>query len=206
MYSADRCRQAGNSGEITMEAFNIQPALHGEAVSVRPLEAEDYSALYTVASDPLLWEGHPARTRYLESEFREWFSSSLESGAALVVFESPTGKIIGSSRFYFPPGNSKDLSIGFTFLDRAHWGGATNFSLKSLMLNYAFKWNDAIWFHVAPSNIRSRKSVEKIGAKLVSEETIRLGTEPESWCCYRILRTDWLDKASTPKVRLKVTE
>lgn len=40
--------------------FELQPALKGELVELRPLREEDFNALYAVASDPLIWEQHPA--------------------------------------------------------------------------------------------------------------------------------------------------
>ena len=35
-----------------------QPVLEGELVRLRPLHADDWSVLFTVASDPLIWEQH----------------------------------------------------------------------------------------------------------------------------------------------------
>ena len=58
-------------------AFDSQPILSGRLVQVRPLRGDDYEALYAVASDPLIWEQHPVKTRYRESEFKEFFAESL---------------------------------------------------------------------------------------------------------------------------------
>ena len=57
--------------------FDLQPTLRGELLQLRPLQAADYAALYAVASDPLLWEQHPARTRYQEPVFQKLFQESL---------------------------------------------------------------------------------------------------------------------------------
>lgn len=43
--------------------FELQPTLHGDLVSLRPLRPDDLDALYAVASDPLVWEQHPDRDR-----------------------------------------------------------------------------------------------------------------------------------------------
>ena len=43
---------------------DLQPILIGEKLLLRPLTAEDWEAMFTVASDPLLWEVHPAWDRY----------------------------------------------------------------------------------------------------------------------------------------------
>jgi len=84
-----------------METFNIQPSIDGDAVAVRPLDKDDYEELFNVASDRLIWAGHPSKNRYLEEEFLEWFKSALDSSAALVILDKPGRKIIGSTRYYF---------------------------------------------------------------------------------------------------------
>jgi N-acetyltransferase len=60
--------------------FDLQPVLKGELLELRPLRAEDSKDLYAVASDPLIWEQHPASDRYKEEGFREFFREALESG------------------------------------------------------------------------------------------------------------------------------
>jgi N-acetyltransferase len=50
--------------------FDSQPTLEGEPLELRPLRAEDFHDLYAVASDPRIWEQHPARDRYKEDVFK----------------------------------------------------------------------------------------------------------------------------------------
>ena len=66
-------------------AFDLQPNLKGELVELRPLRPEDWHALFTVASDPLIWEQHPERDRYEKDVFQVFFREALESGGAFVV-------------------------------------------------------------------------------------------------------------------------
>ncbi len=80
-------------------SFDLQPILKGELLELRPLRPEDFDDLYAVASDPLIWEQHPANDRYKREVFTEFFREALESGGALIV-ESKDGQIIGSSRFH----------------------------------------------------------------------------------------------------------
>lgn len=40
-----------------------QPVLEGERVLLRPLQPGDWDALFAVASDPLVWQQHPAHDR-----------------------------------------------------------------------------------------------------------------------------------------------
>ena len=64
-----------------MRPIDRQPTLVGELLELRPLTADDYSALYRVASDPLIWEQHPERHRYEEPTFRAFFEDALVRAA-----------------------------------------------------------------------------------------------------------------------------
>jgi len=135
-------------------------------VQVRPLRRDDYAALYAVASDPLIWHQHPVKTRYREPEFKEFFAESLASGGALLVLHARTREAVGSSRFFGYSESRSEVEIGWTFLARSHWGGKYNWELKQLMLRHAFQFVDSVVFFVNEGNIRSQRSVEKIGGVL----------------------------------------
>ena len=147
---------------------DLQPHLVGELVELRPLRPDDWDALFGVASDPLIWEQHPARDRWKEQTFREFFAKALDevncSGGAFAVLERATERIIGSTRFAnFDPLRS-EIEIGWTFLARSHWGGRYNGEMKRLMLAHAFQFVHTVYFLIGPDNIRSQKAVERIGA------------------------------------------
>ena len=59
--------------------------LRGQLVTLRPLRADDFEAVYAAASDPLIWEQHPSRNRYQEAVFQEFFDEAMASGGALVA-------------------------------------------------------------------------------------------------------------------------
>lgn len=157
------------------EGFELQPHLVGELLEVRPLRPEDWDSLFRVASDPLIWEQHPANDRYKEEVFRGFFREALESGGALVVLDRKTREIIGSSRYFGFDPEKKEIEIGWTFLSRVHWGGKYNAELKRLMLDHAFKFVDSVVFLIGPTNVRSQRAIEKIGGFLIErrEKTIR---------------------------------
>jgi N-acetyltransferase len=140
----------------------------GELVEVRPLGVDDYDALYAVASDPLVWEQHPAE-RWREDVFRPFFEASLASGGALVVVDRASGQVIGSSRYHGYDPERREVEIGWTFLARSHWGGEANSDLKALMVGHAFETVDTVVFLVHPENVRSQRAVEKLGAVRAGE-------------------------------------
>ncbi len=154
-------------------AFDLQPILKGELLELRPLRPEDFEDLYAVASDPLIWEQHPAKDRYKEDVFRGFFRDALASGGALLAIDTETGRVVGSSRFNRYDEPDREIEIGWTFLARSHWGGIYNWEMKQLMLRHAFKFVDRVLFIVGSQNIRSQRAVEKIGATCV-------GSRPDS--------------------------
>jgi len=143
--------------------FDRQPILRGELLEMRPLRADDFEELYRVASDPLIWEQHPEPDRGTLPVFREFFDEALASGGALVAVERASGRIIGSSRFHGHDSERSVIEIGWSFLDRAHWGGRYNGEMKRLMLEHAFRSVERVVFIIGPDNIRSQRAVEKIG-------------------------------------------
>ena len=143
--------------------FELQPTLRGALVELRALQADDYDALYAVASDPLIWEQHPESTRYQPDVFRRFFQGAMESGAALLATDAQTGQVIGSSRYHDYNEELSEIEIGWTFLARSHWGGRYNGEMKRLMLEHAFKFVTTVIFLIDPQNIRSQKAVERIG-------------------------------------------
>ncbi len=158
--------------------FRLDKSLRlvGERLEIRPLIEADWPALYEAASDPDIWAQHPASDRYLEPVFRQFFDDALASGLAFVVVDRVSGSVIGSSRYHGYDADLSEIEIGWTFLSRESWGGSCNRELKSLMLEYAFEFVDTVVFWVGDTNLRSRRALEKIGARLRDGVTERGGT------------------------------
>ena len=157
---------------MSLNKFDLQPNLKNDFVAVKPLKETDFDILYSVASDPLIWEQHPNKERYKKEVFTEFFKGALESKGAFLVFDSKTNQVIGSSRFYDFNENDKSIFIGYTFLAKDHWGSNYNQVLKSLMLNHAFQFVDNVYFHIGANNLRSQKSIERLGAEKIGQEEI----------------------------------
>jgi RimJ/RimL family protein N-acetyltransferase len=158
-------------------AFDLQPSLEGELLSLRPLRPEDFHDLYAVASDPLIWEQHPSSDRYEKAVFQAFFRDALESGGALIALDSKDGRVIGSSRFHGYDSDRSEIEIGWTFLARSYWGGVYNREMKQLMLRHAFQFVDSVIFVVGPRNVRSQRAMEKIGGVRVGSRRDGSGRE-----------------------------
>ncbi|ANY19657.1 hypothetical protein A6F68_01139 [Tsuneonella dongtanensis] len=173
-----------------------QPVLEGERLRLRPLRADDWDALFAVASDPELWAGHPAHDRWQEPVFREYFGNALRNAGALVVIDKGTGQIAGASQFYdYQPdedGRGPSVEIGFTFLARSHWGGGTNREMKRLMLAHALSQVNYVRFRVGETNLRSRTAMERIGGRLTErrQQEIKAG-QPSTNVYFEIDRAEF---------------
>ena len=165
--------------------FDLQPTLRGALVELRPLCLDDFDVLFAVASDPLIWEQHPASDRYKPDVFCQFFQDALNSGGAFLVIDRRDGSVIGSSRYRGYDEEKSEIEIGWTFLARSHWGGVYNREMKQLMLRHAFQFVKTVNFRVGPTNLRSQKAVEKIGG--VRDGTSFDDAGREHWV-YRINR------------------
>ena len=157
--------------------FDLQPTLTGELIELRPLRRDDFEALYGAASDPLIWKQHPDPDRYTRHVFQRYFDGAIHSGGAFAVIDRRTGRIIGSSRFHDCNEDASEIEIGWTFLERAYWGGTYNREMKQLMLAHAFRFVRRVVFLVGPDNIRSQRAMEKIGGVRAGRRVNAAGLE-----------------------------
>ena len=142
---------------------DLQPTLEGPRITVRPIRDADWEGLFAIASDPLVWEQHPAKERYKKDQFRAFFDDANACGSAFTFEDRESGKLIGSSRYNEYNPEKSEIEIGWTFLGRDYWGGSYNKEVKKLMLEHAFTFVDTVLFWVGDENWRSQRAVEKIG-------------------------------------------
>ena len=172
--------------------IDLQPLLENDLIRIRPLVADDFEALFAVASDPLLWAQHPNKNRYERPVFETFFKGAIESGGAFIIYDKQTGKPIGSSRYYDIEEEKKSVAIGYTFFARDHWGTTFNRAVKTLMLDHAFQYVDTVIFHVGAKNLRSQKAIERLGALKIAELEMEYYGEPERLnFVYEMTRERW---------------
>jgi N-acetyltransferase len=173
--------------------FNLQPTLENDLLIIRPMQDDDFEAIYQVASDPLIWAQHPAKDRYKREIFTETFIKSIATGKPLMVIDKKTNAIIGSTRFNHVKEPVNAIEIGWSFLARAYWGGDYNKSQKHLLMDYAFQHVNNVLFYIHQDNTRSRKGVEKLGGKLIkSLDYWTLETRSETDVIYKMSKIKYL--------------
>jgi len=169
-----------------------QPVLSNEKVVLQPLLESDFDQLFEVANDPLLWEQHPNPDRWKYDVFRTFFNGALLSGGAFKILDNKSDELIGCTRFYDFNESEKIVFIGYTFISRKFWGQGYNISAKQLMLDYAFKFADAVYFHIGANNERSKSSIIKLGVHMTrSMEVSYFGESPKINNEYVIHRETW---------------
>jgi N-acetyltransferase len=169
--------------------YLTQPTLSGTAILIRPIRPEDYDGMYAVASDPAIWTLHPAQDRWRAPNFRTYFETWLLKGDGLAILEKASGRIIGASCYSLEGRLPGEIEIGSTFLARDHWGGVTNQEVKYLMVRHALDSFERVVFRVAEKNVRSRRALQKIGAKLTDHtEIVEVGGRKLPHVVYEIRR------------------
>ena len=142
----------------------LQPYLESNLIIIRALKVSDFELLYTVASDPLIWEQHHDKKRHTAAGFKRFFEESLRSGGALSIVDVTNKEVIGASRYKIVDAHEQVIEIGWTFLSRKYWGGQYNRHVKRLMTAYALKHFKKVVFYVNNKNLRSQMALEKLGA------------------------------------------
>jgi len=172
--------------------FSIQSILENHEIKLLPLQADDFDALYELASEPEVWEQHPNKDRWKRAVFEVFFEGAMQSQGAFKIIDKTTGKALGSTRFYDYKPEEDCIMIGYTFYGRAYWGKGINLAVKALMLNYIFQYVSKVYFHIGAVNVRSQIAITRLGATQVAEELITYyGEQPKLNYVYALTREVW---------------
>ncbi|MCH1444805.1 MAG: GNAT family N-acetyltransferase [Luminiphilus sp.] len=179
--------EAGSSA-VDRSVFGLP--LQTEHFSLEPLTADDFDALYAVASDPLLWEQHPEADRWKRSKFHHFFQGGLANDlGCFVIREKRNGKPAGSSRFYGYEETHACIRIGYTFIAREFWGTSANREIKEVMLSRSFQFVEQVYFDIGPQNFRSTAAVKKLGAVFSHDES-------DNKAVYVLSKHQWFNTSS----------
>ncbi len=174
-------------------SVDIQLKLENEKVTLYPLEEKDFDGLYAVASDPAIWLQHPNKDRWRVEVFKNFFEGAIKSKGAFKVVNKSNGNIIGSTRFYDYSEVENCISIGYTFYATSCWGKGINHAIKTLMLDYIFKFVSKVYFHIGADNVRSQIAISRLGTTKIAEEEIAyFGEQPKLNCIYSLTKEEWL--------------
>lgn len=171
--------------------IDIQPILENEQVILYPLKQDDFQSLYSVASDPKIWEQHPNKDRWKKEVFEIFFEGAMQSKGAFKI-TTKNGEVIGSTRYYDYNEEENSILIGYTFYATHCWGKGINHNVKQLMLDYIFQFVSKVYFHIGANNIRSQVAICRLGVTKVDEvEITYFGEEPKLNFVYALTKDAW---------------
>ena len=151
--------------------------LEGRHVRLEPLAQAHHGPLCAIGLDPELWELIPYRVT-TPDEMAAYIQSALDQQAAgsavpFATVHSPSGQVIGSTRYMNIDRANRRVEIGATWITAPWRRTAVNTEAKYLMLRHAFETLGCIRVELKTDalNQRSRHAIRRIGA--TEEGTLR---------------------------------
>lgn len=181
--------------------FDQDIILENERALLRPLKAEDYDHLLSVATahkDLLQYSPTPLHEPKL---FKKYVTDAIAEREtkfryAFSVYDKKTQQFAGSTSMANVSNYDKRLEIGWTWYGKEFQRSGLNRACKLLLLSYAFDTLEfeRVEFRIDERNQPSRTAVEKIGGKLEgilrSHMTMPNGFR-RSTCYYSIVKNEW---------------
>jgi RimJ/RimL family protein N-acetyltransferase len=157
---------------LGQDAYTEPVTLKGDWVCLEPLEMRQSSDLFRAAQDKEIWRYMPVPFPTSEQDVREWMQAALDQqarGQALpfAVVHRPSGRAIGSTRFFDISANDRHVEIGWTWLGKAYWHTPVNTECKYLLFTHAFETLGCIRVALKTDlrNERSQRAIERLGAR-----------------------------------------
>jgi RimJ/RimL family protein N-acetyltransferase len=170
-------------------------------IALVPLAIEHVSGFLKFSSDPALWtwwlRKPPIDADTMRSEV-ELALNQQQSGLRVPfsIFHLARREHIGSTSLLHADTTHRSLEIGSTWLGAEFHGTGINQECKNLLLAYSFVelGMNRVVFQTDELNQRSRRAIEKLGAKLegvLRENRITWNGRVRSSAIYSILRSEW---------------
>ncbi len=161
---------------IEMQKSKNEPSLEevtlrGRHVTLEPLKIEHTKELWPSAREDEIWKFFSMKVKS-QNDLNRWISKRIKAatdGTALAFLQrdAKTGQAFGSTSLFEIDLANRRAEIGHTWLGASHRRTAANTEAKLLLFTHAF---DHLACHrvqikTAPENLRSRKAIERLGAK-----------------------------------------
>ncbi len=183
-----------------MNIFDQNIILEDERVLIRPMEEKDKEHMIDWMSDPSLstyslMQIQNARDvlPYVDQCLED---RRMQKRYPFVFFDKPSNTFAGTSCFGNIVPDHRRLEIGWTKIAKVFQGTGLNTHCKFLMLRYAFE--ELVYSRVElkshEDNIRSRRAMEKIGAKyegLLRHHMVMPNGTFRNTVYYSILLDEW---------------
>lgn len=174
--------------------------LTGQHVTLRPLEVQDFEALYHTLSPGLLrWfsvRGLNGEGNITLDAFIEAYHQIVQQRVVFATCLKDTGEIIGSTSYLTIEPLNRGLEIGGTWVRKDQQGTQINPEAKYLMLKHAFETLGAIRVSLKTHhlNLQSQRAIEKLGAQkegVLRNHVIMPDGSYRHSVMYSILEDEW---------------
>ncbi|MGE8152561.1 GNAT family N-acetyltransferase [Pseudomonas vancouverensis] len=187
----------------------METPLHGNRISLRPLQHSDADALVQAASDGELWN-LSVTVVPSSSTVDAYLKKALDGRDAgtvmpFVIVLNATGEVIGSTRFWKIDRHNRKLEIGSSWISARWQKTFVNTEAKYLMLRYAFETLDCVrvQFTTDENNQTSRQAILRLGAQqegIVRHERIMPDGRKRNSVRFSIIDDEW------PQVRQRLEQ
>ena len=159
-----------------MKKSNVEPVirevtLQGGHVILEPLRIEHTEELYHPAREEEIWKFFSMEVR-TQDDLARWISKRIDavkqgSALAFVQRDAKTRQAFGSTSLFDIDLGNRQAEIGHTWIDASHRRTAANTEAKLLLFAHAFDQLGCsrVQIKTATENVRSRKAIERLGAK-----------------------------------------
>ena len=179
-----------------MSELRPAKALEGSIVRVESIDERHRAGLREAA------EREPQIHRYTllpALGFDRWFDMALEAESEVPFVVHVEGRPVGSTRYMNIEPLHGRVEIGWTWLERAHWGTGANIETKYLLLRHAFEdWGAMrVEFKTDARNLRVRGALLGVGASFegIARKHMKLADSIRDSAWYAVVDDDW------PRVR-----
>jgi len=180
--------------------FTDSVSLHGQRVSLLPLQPSHHDDLVEAVKDGELWElwytSIPAPAGMRAEIDRRLALQERGSMIPFAVIEEPGGKAVGMTTYMNIDAVNRHVEIGSTWYRKRVQRSGLNTECKLLLLTHAFEKLSciAVEFRTHFFNQQSRAAIERLGARLDGilrqHQIARNGTVRDT-CAYSILDREW---------------
>ncbi|MEO6004220.1 MAG: GNAT family protein [Opitutus sp.] len=184
------------------------PNLNGPTISLVPLSLGHVGDFLRYSSDPTLWTWWLREPPLDERTMRNEVRVALEQRASreripFSLFHRERNEHIGSTSYWHIDRQNHALEIGSTWLATPFHGSGINREAKHLLLSHAFlEWKmTSVVLQTDELNQRSRRAIEKLGAKLervIKDHRVTWSGRMRATAMYRISRDAWRASQRTP--------
>ncbi len=174
--------------------------LTGEIIELLPLEKDHFDELEKISKDKRIWEFYvfdgADSDKFLKALDNALIEKEQGTQFPFVIFHKIDKKIIGSTRLMDIQLNHKKLEIGWTWLHPDYWATEVNLECKLLLLSFCFEKLNTLRVQLKTdeNNLRSRKAIEKIGAKyegILRNDMLRDNGSNRNSAYYSIISNEW---------------